>query len=230
MLGLAQAALQIGTLPPVPFAGVAYKSTQTTTVDENTTTWTDVDIGEPHPKRIVILGISKSNTTQLFSVLVNGISAQHIVTQNEWTIYVAQVSHGALATLRVQYLAGTPTRKAVSIWVAYPNNHIPLDFGGATANTSTPATIANLKVQAGGFLVYAGGQNAISGSFTTTWGGVDAVVEDADAQIETGTYTSGHINATRSSDIDDLVMTQAVSGTKRIVAATWGPPPPSIRG
>ena len=91
---------------------------------------------------------------------------------------------------------------------------------------TTDANVANLKAQAGGFLIYAGSQPVVLGTFTTTWNGTNGTLqEDVDAQLEAATsYTTGMIpNFTVSSDNDDLNMAESASGTKLLVAVTWGP-------
>lgn len=212
------------TLPPVPSATVVYKGTQTTTTNETTTTWTGIDIGTPHPKRIVILAVYIGVGTSA-SATVNGISSYHRtqVTTHEFAIFAHQVPCGTTADIAVT--AAASTRKAAAVYVAYPRNHMVLDDGTDTANSATDAVISNVKVQAGGFLIYAGGQNATLGTFTTTWTGPDAVTEDVDAQLESAaSYTMGRIDTTVSSDQDDLTLAESVSGTKRLVCASWGPP------
>jgi hypothetical protein len=214
----------VSRVPAAPFAGCQYKTTLTTTTDETNTTWTDVDIGTPHPHRIVILGIFMGvNVGSAPSGTVNGIGRALGRAQNEWAFNVHLVPNDTLATIIVS--VATSLRKAVSVWIGYPENPIPLDSGLATANTTTNANIADLKVQAGGFLIYAGGQLSTLGTFTTTWGGAETVIEDVDAQLESASsYTAGHFNVTESTDVNDLNLAESTSGTKRLVAATWGPP------
>jgi hypothetical protein len=67
---------------------------------------------------------------------------------------------------------------------------------------------------------------ATLGAFTTTWNGTNGTLtENYDAQIEAATsVTHGFIDRfTASSDNDDLNMAESVSGTKQLVAVTWGP-------
>ena len=213
----------LGIQPAVPFTGCQYKSTQTQTVDETVTTWTSVAIGTPHPKRIVVLGIFQGVDGNMTSATVNGMEAYFKLNLNEFSIAAIQVPNNTLATITVS--ATSSVRKACSVYVGYPNNHMPLDSGTNSANAATDANVADQKVQASGFLIYSGGQFGTIGTFTTTWNGADAVVEDTDAQLEAiSSYTAGHINITGSTDLSDLNMAESTSGTKRLAVATWGPP------
>jgi hypothetical protein len=79
-------------------------------------------------------------------------------------------------------------------------------------------------------LVYSGGQNATLGTFTTTWNGSESLVENVDAQLEgTASYTSGHVNNMLvSANVNDLVMAESASGTKRLIGVMHYPPRPGI--
>ncbi len=60
-------------------------------------------------------------------------------------------------------------------------------------------------------------------SFTTTWSGSDAVVEDADVQYDaTLTYTMGHINLTAAGS-STLTLAELITGTKNLSAASFYP-------
>jgi hypothetical protein len=214
-------------VPPAPFTGCVYKSTQTTTTDETTTTWTGVDIGAPHPDRIVVLGIFLGIDAAM-TVTVNGYAECLQRRQNSFAMSYHRIPTGTTATIVVS--ATGSARKAVSVFVAYPGNPVPLDVGADTRTGTTNATIANLKTQVGGCLIYEGGQLAVStGNFTTTWvSGTDAVTEDIDTTFESAScYTAGHINLTVSESAATLNMGESVSGSKQLVAMSFGPPRPS---
>ncbi len=215
----------LANIPPVPSVTPIYKTTVSTTTDETTSTFNSVDIGTPHPKRIIILacyhGVAAAATAT-----VNGIDHYHRTqnTAHEFSMFAHYVPNGTTATITVS--ATSSIRKAVSVYVAYPENPMPLDSGTATANTGTNANVADMKTQASGFLIYSGGQHATLGTFTTTWNGTEAVTEDIDAQLESAaSYTMGRITTiTTSADLNDVNMAQSTSGTKRLVVTTWGPP------
>jgi hypothetical protein len=227
MLNTAQTYTQtLAKLPPVPSRTCVYKSTQTTTTDENTTTWTGIDIGTPHPKRVVILavyhGVAASCTATVNSI-PSYFRAQN--TAHEVSIHCVQVPNGTTADIAVT--AVSSLRKACSIYVFYPENHLPIDSGTATANTTTNANVADQKLVNGGCLVYVGAQHATLGTFTTTWNGTDTLSEDVDAQLEAAaSYTMGKIaQAIISSDVNDVDLAESASGTKRLAVVTLGPPP-----
>jgi len=215
----------LAQLPPVPSIVPILKTNVSTTTDETTSTFTGIDISVPHPKRIVIVschhGVAAAATATC-----NGIDAYHRTqnTAHEFSMFAFQVPNGTLATITIS--ATGSVRKWIAVYIAYPKNHTPLDSGTGTANTTTNATVANVKVQSGGFLLACGGQNATLGAFSTTWGGPDAVIEDGDAQYESAssfTYTRiGSISV--SSDANTVTLAETVSGTKRLVVTTWGPP------
>lgn len=212
-------------LPPVPSAFPIYKSTQTTTTNEDTTTWTDLDIGVPHPKRLVIIAFY-GGVANFTSASVNGIPCFIAVKNNahECGILGCQVPNGTLGNLVLT--CATSLRKAASIYVAYPNNWMPIDTGSDSATFLNDAVVLDIQANSGGFLIYAGCQHTATGNFTTTWSGTPPVVEDVDAQLEAAaTYTMGHINITgASTSANDLTMAESVTGTKRLAVASWGPP------
>lgn len=213
------------TLPPVPVKTVTYKTTLTTTTDETTTTWTSVDIGTPHPKRVVILAVIAGTSGTPTSVTVNGITQYHRTSQTNVILTCYQVPNGTTADIVVS-LSGS-LRKAVGVYVFYPEQNLVMGFGGQTASAGSAATVANIRCQAGGALFYAVQQSATSGSFTTTWNGAggETLVEDVDAVLESAdTYTWGHVDITRSDTQGDVSASPGVNGSKSIVAITLGPP------
>ena len=210
-------------LPVVPFAGCQYKSTQTDTVDQTNSTFSSVAIGAAHLDRIIILAIFQGVNGALTTASVNGYDAYHITTLNEFSIAACKVPNDTTATIVVG--ATSSVRKAVGVYVAYPQHPLPTFFGSGTANVGTNATVANVKAVNNGCLIYSGGQLATLGTFTTTWGGSDAVTENADAQLEaTSSYTNGNINFTVSSGANTVTLAASANGTKRLIVACWGPP------
>lgn len=214
----------VAPIPPTPVVASPYKTTLTTTTNETTTTFSDVDIGTPHQRRIVILAYY-CGVAAFADGTVNGI-AQHFRLQSsihEFGIMSFFVPLDTTATITLS--AASSIRKAVSVYVIYPNNHMWVDGSVVSANTTTDANIADIAIQAGGCLIYVGGQHATLGDFTTTWNGTDTLVEDVDAQLESASsYTTGSIaSAVVSSAISDINMAESVSGQKRLAVATWGP-------
>lgn len=205
-------------LPKPPFVGCQYKTTLTDTADATVSTWNNVDIGVEHPNRIIVVatfvGVSVGVTT-----LVQG--ADRLFTQRIATVCITghAVPSGTSVTITVS--ATGSIRKAASVYVAYPYS-IWRDSGSVTATTTTNAVVNDLKSVQNGFLIYAGAQLATLGTFTTTWNGTDAVVEDVDAQLEAASsYTMGHINFTEASnDVHDITMAASTSGTKDFAVIT----------
>jgi hypothetical protein len=215
----------IAPIPPVPSRVCEYKGTLTTTTNEDTTTWTDVDIGTPHPKRVVVLMAYAGAAAATSTGSINGIPLTAEGASSVFVVGSALVPNGTTATLVLT--TASSLRKAVSVYVLYPENHARIDRLTDTASGTTDAVLPNLDVVAGGTLIYAGGQNAVLGTFTTTWSGTDAVTEDVDAQLEgVASYTMGHISPISvSSNEDDLTLAESASGAKAFIAITYGPPP-----
>lgn len=215
----------LAVYPKAPSATPIYKGTQTTTTDETTTTWTGVDIGVAHPDRIVILAVYHG-VAAACTVTVNGCPAYFRAqnTAHEVSLHAVEVEAGTTATITVS--ATSSLRKACAVYVAYPHRHTPLDSGTATAATTTNANVANLTLHAEGFAIYVGAQHATLGTFTTTWNANGTVTEDVDAQLESAaSYTMGRVmSVTQSSETGDVDLAESASGTKRLAAATWGPP------
>jgi hypothetical protein len=214
----------IFSLPPVPSTTPVYMGTSTTTTDEATSTFTGVNIGTPHPRRMVILA-NYHGVAAAHSSTVNGqgfCEAQGLGSQ-EFSMAAFRIPDGDTATIVITATASL--RKAVSVFVIYPERHLSLDRASATANTTTDANAPDIKCQSGGSIIYSGGQHATLGTFTTTWNGSDAVTESVDAQLEAaGSYTAGFIPITTSADLNDVNMAESTSGTKRLVVMSHGPP------
>jgi hypothetical protein len=209
-------------LPPVPSLVPIYVTAQTTTTNENTTVFT-FDIGTPHPKREVVVGLL-NGISAATTVQVNGLSPVAIEDNDGGTrlvnTHVFQVPNGLTAEVAVT--ATGSTRKAVAVWIYYPNRPFALSLGSSSTGSTTDAT-ASLAVQAGGAIFYVGAQNATLGDYTTTWGGTESVVEDVDAQLEaTSSYTMGHVNILTSST-NTLTLAESTSGSKQLSALVLGP-------
>jgi hypothetical protein len=215
----------LANLPPVPSLVPIYKGTSTTTTNETTSTWTGIDIGVAHPKRIIILSVFHG-VADAATATVNGIDHCHRTqdTAHNISIFAIQVPSDTIGIVTVS--AVSSVRKAVSVYVAYPENHLPMDFGTDAATLANDAVVADQKAQVDGFLIYAGAQLGTLGAFGTTWGGTESVTEDVDAQLEaTSSYTMGNIQRfTVSSDLNDVTLAETVSGAKRLAVTTWGPP------
>jgi len=137
-----------------------------------------------------------------------------------------------MATIRAT-LAGS-VRKYLSVYVAYPDSPFFLDSIANSAVAGTNAVGPDLKVQAGGFVIYSGSQATQPlSTLTTTWGGPEPVVNSGAGDVQTSNieltscYTTGRIiQITDSHDLNDLTLAASLTGTKIIIAGSWGPPPP----
>lgn len=241
-LALARRSVALGLLsvPRVPSVDPIYKTTLTTTTNETTTTWTDVDIGTPHPRRVVVLagyhGVAAAVTGRLNGV-DNFMRVQN--TAHEIGILIFPCPHGWTATVEVS--ATSSLRKAVSVYVLYPGSVLPVDSGTVSANTTSVAGVNDMQARMmwGGISnskaadvsscgIYVGAQHATLGTFTTTWvpnpaGAQATVTEDVDAQLEAAaSYTMGRITRFMvGSELGDVNLTASTSGTKRLAVAMF---------
>ncbi len=223
-------------MPKPPTGGTGLFNTlyvgavNTVTTNQTSTTWSSIDLlGPEHPKRIVVVGVWHGINASATPAALDGIPYffREQNTAHEFSMFAFQVpcGTGAIHTLNIQAV-GSLT-KANQFYTFYPACHAPLDSGTATANTTANAVVSNIKFMSGGVAFYCGGQNATLGAFGTTWNGTADIIEDTDAQLEAGSYTFGRIGCVTtqaSSDLSDVTLAETVSGTKRLVVASWGPP------
>ncbi len=238
-------ATSLATLPAGPYplsSSNPYLGTQTTTTDETTSTFTGVDIGLPHPLRVIVLAVYHG-VAAACTATVAGIDAyfREQNTAHEFSVHAMQVPNGVTADITVSAVGSA--RKAVSVFAIYPRSHVPVDSGTATANTTTNATVSDLQTIGAAYsysgntfvsvlgaqLIFSGGQNATLGAFTTTFtGGMLVVAESVDAQLEgVASYTAGYGRTNggfdAASSSGDVTLAETVSGTKRLVAVIFQP-------
>jgi hypothetical protein len=205
-------------VPPVPFRGAQFVAVQTTTTNETTTTFTGYNIGTPHPFRVVCV-CAYVAVDAAITVRINGTLA-HAVRQNELQMAWLCVPQGTTADVEVSSVGSL--RKSVAVYILYPTGHMPLSKVTQTQGATTDITFTNLHVSGGGCVIYCISQ-AVLGTFTATWGGIDAVVEDSDAQLEASSSVMfGHINITQSSNTNTLTLAESTSGNKRGARVIWG--------
>jgi hypothetical protein len=199
-------------------------STQTDTANADLSTWAGVDIGTPHPNRLVVLSIYRGIGNVAADTTVNGISP--FLEQNNSSasaqggIHVFRVPLGLTADLWVSVVGSQ--RKAVGVTILYPKSPRFLLSKSNDQQTTTTDATGTVPTMAGGTVFYAGTSNGTLTAFGTTSSGADAVIEDVDAQLEaTGSYTFGHINVTIGGDIT-LTLAETVSSTKQLSTLSLG--------
>ena len=89
----------IDRLPPVPSLVPVYKSTQTTTTAETVTTWLNVDIGVPHPKRVVIAALAKGHANISAMTIGGQYASVRWFGGHEQAFHVARVPNGTTADI-----------------------------------------------------------------------------------------------------------------------------------
>lgn len=205
---------------PIPSATPIPKTTLTTTTNESATTWLSVDIGEAHAQRVVILAVYMGNAAVMTGT-VQGIAYTSLVNNTSRFVGLMSFAVPTGTTADIVVDVASSLRKAVTVYVAYPTSATIVSSDDDSAAGTTDVVASALTANAGGFVIYAGAQNAFLGTFSPTWSGVDAVVEDVDAQLEAvASYTMGHVNLTESIS-GNLTLAESTSGTKHIVAGTW---------
>lgn len=210
--------------PPVPSLIPIYKTVQTTTTDETTTSFT-FNLGTPHPDRHIFVTAYHGVAAACTCTLDGYASMQKIQNAaHEFSIHVFCMPDNRLSGT-VSVSATGSLRKAVAVFVAYPRRMNLVAGNTATANTTTNASASLSQFRAGWYAVYVGGQHATAGAFGTTRTGC-IVTESVDAQLvdgaATASYTMGyfvHDPAVGSSGNNALVLAETVSGTKRLVYA-----------
>jgi hypothetical protein len=213
-------------LPSVPSASSIFKGTQTTTVNEDTTVFTEVDIGVPHPKRVVVLGLYGGNSATV-SATVNGIPPAYMARSSFCAVAIFPVPVGETALITVTTTFSQ--HKVVAVWIDYPQNDAPLDSAANVASGITPVTLSDLKVQYGGVVFFACFEPTAVETFTVTWTGTDAVIVDVNSSIESfSSYVMGRIPIVSGSDLDDLTVSVTNGGGKRLSAVSLGPSPPTL--
>lgn len=165
-------------------------------------------------KRLVV-ALILSGSSQADSVLFNGLSGTDNGSAGAGqSLFHCVVPTGSSLTLDITTTA-TTTGCTVALYVIYPASSTRVDFGTDGPGTGASKTLSDIAVSAGGVLLYQGKSNLNSTSFTTTWGGADAVVEAYDAVVGATLYTAtfGHILTTAASTLNDLTITRVHSGT-----------------
>lgn len=215
--------------PPVPSLIPVYKTVQTTTTNETTTSFT-FDLGTPHPDRQIIVcayhGVAAACTATLDG------RASDTRTQNtahEFSIHGFFVPDQRTSGTVAVSATGS-IRKAVCVFVIYPRYPDIYSAGTATANTTANASVTLSSFKAGSYGIYCGGQHATLGAFTVTRTGC-TVTGSVDAQLEAAaSYTMGyfvHDPTVGSTGSAALTLAETVSGTKRLAARVHHPARPS---
>lgn len=217
----------IAALSPAASAAPPAFAYRTTVVDTanvasgSSYTFSATAVGTAHAQRIVLLGVMQTQT--ISALTVAGNAASLVDSNGQFSLWQVALASGTTADIVVTISVGTSARCVVAVWAGYPASSTKVDSGNDTKSGTTDAVISDLECVNGGFVVYVGGQTGVLGAFGTTWGGVDAVVEDTDQQVESvATFTAGHILTTENQTLNDLTMAETVSGSKQLVAASYG--------
>lgn len=189
----------------------------------STRTYSGKGLGTAHDDRLIVVGVYETQTVT--GVTIAGVTATKIDDELTFSIWAAEVPSGTSGNIVTTY-TGTSSAGALARYAIYPATATALDFVSVSASTTNNAVGSNLEVAAGGIAIYFGGQAGAVSTFTTTWSGSDTVVQDDTSEsIEAAaSATCGHILTTVSDATLDMTMAASLSGSKSLVAASWGAP------
>ena len=205
---------------------------------------TNVTVGDYYEVTIDVGASDAAREVTLFTLTsTNNIAAASDVTINTnactrqttatgkvqcFTYALGAASGATTATLRItNNSAGTWGQIQVAVFVSYPSSGTPVDaVEGAVASGTSTSTASDVSISNGGHMFCAGGYASSGGSspLAPTWNGTDTLVEDYDASIEGAPFWVGHVVCTETNTTRDLALPANGSGSKTILAISWGPP------
>lgn len=212
---------------PPPSLVFSYKTTLTDTtnkIDGETYEWTGQDIGTEHEKRIVICGVYGGNFNANHDLIVGGVAASYLVRQGNFNLLAAAVPSGATATFHVDVHTASMSRVAIAYGIYYPVNPTALSGSSfsATGTTAGSNSVLSAQQEIAGLNICFGGADAALITQTGAWGGVDAVTEHVDAQLEAATsYALWSVTLTEKAT-NSWTLTPSVSSSRSFVRAQWG--------
>lgn len=216
---------------PVPSAVPIWKGLFSDTANKSSGqsyAFDDVDVGTAHANRLVIIGTAGNSYIAIGAPTINGVAMDLVAGPGagDFTLWQKVVASGTTADFSIPAGFTGALRCIIGVWVAYPNSSTKVDSGHTQATSTTNAVVSDVEVVDDGFQIAWGGQLATVGSFTGTWNGADTPTEDTDQTIESGTSVAAwSMPTTENLTTGDFTMAASASGTKRVVVASWGPPP-----
>lgn len=198
-------------------------------------TYAAAPIGAAHATRLVlaIVQIGHSIAANTNSVTIGGIIARKItsanyshVTTGRVTAWIAAVPTGTTADVVVS--SDPRSYTLINVWYAYNCGEHEYSWYTLQGDPITNLDFTNLPVKAnGGFAAHAGGAVA-SRSWSQSWGGGEAIVEDYDSSADTGinhTLAGAHVLTTSSRLTDDFSMIYSNSDGIAGIVVSFGPLP-----
>jgi hypothetical protein len=207
--------------PPVPSRVPIFKTTLTDTTDADTSTFTEVDIGVPHPRRVVILATMHGVIANVTATVQGSLGRVSSASQSSRYTSIMSYRVPKGFTTEIVVTSAASLRKAVGVFVAYPLSHL-IESSDDTTQATTTDAVLTVNGMADGFVIYSGAQLNILGAFGATWSGTDAAVESVDAQLEaTSSYSFGYVPLTQTLVGATLTIAETTSGTKHATAAAF---------
>jgi len=196
------------------------------TTDLSTYTFVGQNMGQEHPYRMCVVGVTCGSTIfrSINSVTIGG-EATTLITAGSGTspTAIAYVKIPTGATLDVVVtLSGYVLNCRIFSYAFNTYATSALDSGTAiNATAATDLSVANIECQAGGCVI-AVVRAAASGGITSSWNGTDTAVQDNTGGLEGGgTYWCGSVLTTENSTTNDYTLTSG-SGTGMSAVASFG--------
>jgi hypothetical protein len=214
--------------PGVPSSTVTYKTTLTDTANKtvgNTYTFSAVDIGTAHEKRLVHVGFYPYSSVH--TMTIGGVAAVLVENEENFSLFQASVPTGTTADIIVT-AGGSMSRCVLVVWIGYPDNATRRFADSDEQDDVTPIAILvnGNGVVSGGYVLAFGGYPSGLATHTGTWTGVDTPAENVDAQIESATSYAGYSIATTETSASLIfTLTGSISGDKKLVVAAYGAAP-----
>jgi hypothetical protein len=218
---------------------VTYLSTQTSTVDGTSVTFTDVPIGDPPcgaNNRIIVsyTTCTTISNASLYTMTIQGITETTIAESAETAMKVLMsatpVPTGTTATIIISQAGGadnTCERILTMLWAVISSSTTEVD----NVNDASPTgdfDLSNVAVSAGGASIVAMSAypSAACSDLDTAWNGSETVITDVNSTLEAEIgYEGGHFTADGAGTTDDYADISCGTETDgRAQALTFQPP------
>jgi len=185
----------------------------------STITISDVSLGLPDSKRIIIVGVATLNNRNPTAVTIAGVTATEAIKTNV-TGVVSSIWYAAVPTgLTGNIVITKPSDGTAVGWFAgYTDNANPADTGQYTGNGNASITIDSY---ADGFMVWCQSDRSNQSTHTATWSGSGSVTTDAELVVGNG--RSGSVGSVRpTTNVTNGTFTlSAGSDQNKVVLASW---------
>tara|TARA_R110000823_G_scaffold241850_8_gene366477 strand:- start:72 stop:734 length:663 start_codon:yes stop_codon:yes gene_type:complete len=181
-------------------------SLKTSTSTANPVVITLVDIGDPHPQRMVAVLINTGGSigeSDVLTCTIGGVSTT-VVHERSAAICYAKVPTGTTATVSFTWSGALDQTNLLAYRF---NTRETTTLDAVTASVFGNHTIADVECEDGGVVLWCTGYPGTTGTITASWNGTDSLVYDT-AHLGSGmSNRKGHVLPTETSTIRDLPVT-----------------------